>query len=303
MTKTPKINKEKPTKKCSECKRVLSLINFYNNNNPMSDGKSPLCKKCINEMIDYSDIKTVHSALRAMDLPFLIDLWEDSSNRIGKTFGNYLRQINSLPNYRGMTWEDSVFEKKSIENSEISVSAPTQPAVVVTPDLIEKWGNYPPDEIILFEKKYQQLKVNYPERTAMHIEALQIYVRYRVKEELATQKGQSKEAESWGKLAKDAAVAAKINPSQLSKSDLSDGLDSFSQLTRNVEQAIDVIEILPQFKERPQDKVDFTIWCYVNYVRDLKGLPPAEYKDIFAFYDQRKKEYESNIDGEDNVFL
>lgn len=270
----------------------------------MSDGKSPICKKCITELIDYTDIRTIYSTLRAMDLPFIVDLWNGCVNRGGNIFGNYMRQINSLPNHKGSTWEDSVFEEQVIDDQisgEISpISAQT---IVVTQELIDKWGNYPAEEIILFEKKYQQLKVNYPERTAMHIEALQIYVRYRVKEELATQKGASKEAESWGKLAKEAATAAKINPSQLSKSDLSDGLDSFSQLTRNVEQAVDIIEILPRFKEKPQDKVDFTIWCYANYVRDLKGLPPVDYKEIYHFYEERKKEYERHIEDEDNVFL
>lgn len=126
----------------------------------------------------------------------------------------------------------------------------------------------------------------------MHTEALLTYIRYRVKEEIATARDDMKSAKEWGQLAQKAAQDAKINPSQLSKSDLSDGLDTFGQLVRSVEQAVDIIPILPVFKERPQDKVDFTIWCYINYIRDLKGLPLAEYEDIYRFYDERKKEYE-----------
>src|SRR5690606_34225780 len=105
-------------------------------------------------------------------------------------------------------------------------------------------------------------------------------------------KGDVKDAKDWGALAQKAAQDAKINPSQLSKSDLTDGLDTFGQLVRTVEQAVDIIPILPVFKERPQDKVDFTLLCYINYVRDLKGLPLVEYEEIYKFYEQRKKDYE-----------
>jgi hypothetical protein len=145
------------------------------------------------------------------------------------------------------------------------------------------------------------LKNNYQEKTAMHTEALLTYIRYRVKEEISTAKNDMKSAKEWGQLAQKAAQDAKINPSQLSKSDLSDGLDTFGQLVRTVEQAVDIIPILPKFKEKPQDKPDFTLWCYVNYVRDLKGLPLVPYQDIYKFYDQRKKDYESAkvADGED----
>ena len=66
---------------------------------------------------------------------------------------------------------------------------------------------------------------------------------------------------------------------------------SFSELVKAVEQAVDIIPILPQFKFRPNDALDFNIWCYINYVRDAKGLPACDYKDIYGFYDRKKKEY------------
>jgi hypothetical protein len=136
----------------------------------------------------------------------------------------------------------------------------------------------------------------------MHTEALLTYIRYRCKEEISTAKGDVKEAKAWGELAAKAAQDAKINPSQLSKADLADGLSTFGELVRAVEQAVDIISILPKFKEKPQDKVDFTLWCYINYIRDLKGLPYCDYKDIYAFYEQRKKEYEQHTSFEENIF-
>lgn len=164
----------------------------------------------------------------------------------------------------------------------------------------EKWGyGYTEEQLCAFEKKYQLLKNNYVEKTALHTEGLLTYIRYRVNEEIATARGSVKDAKDWGELASKQATNAKINVSQLSKSDLSDGLDSFGSLVKAVETAVDIIPILPKFKEKPQDSVDFTLLCYINYVRDLKGLPPAEYKDIYAFYDERKKAYEKKEELED----
>jgi hypothetical protein len=158
---------------------------------------------------------------------------------------------------------------------------------------IDKWGEgYTIQEYNNFEKKYRLLKGNYLEQTAMHTEALLIYIRYRVKEEMATAEGNVKEAKEWGALADKAAQNAKINPSQLSKADLSGGLTTFGELSIAVEKAIDIVPILPKFKEKPQDKPDFTLWCYINYVRDLKGLPPCEYSEIYNFYNIRKAEYD-----------
>ena len=69
------------------------------------------------------------------------------------------------------------------------------------------------------------------------------------------------------------------------------GLNSFSELLMAVEQTVDVIPILPRFKFRPNDAIDFNIWCIINYLRDLEGKPLCSYEDIYKFYDQRKAEY------------
>jgi hypothetical protein len=274
---------------------------FLSNSDLHADSRYPVCKQCLKENLDINNLNSVQEILMNLNRPFLMDLWlssVDESNRTKREpFGMYIKNVQL--NYKNLTWKDSVFEiqhvKESIKVDEILKNE-------ITDDLIEKWGiGYEKDEYLAFERKYNMLKNNYQEKTAMHTEALLTYIRYRVKEEISTAKNDMKAAKEWGQLAQKAAQDAKINPSQLSKSDLSDGLDTFGQLVRTVEQAVDIIPILPVFKERPQDKVDFTLWCYVNYVRDLKGLPIVPYEDIYKFYDQRKKDYEtSNVtEGED----
>jgi hypothetical protein len=296
-------------KKCLECEKPQSLTEFYKHDSPTyKDKKYPICKTCIKNKLNIDDptsgvaIDSVKNVMLEMNKPFIIDLWISSIEEAKKTgkkdiFGLYKKNVDQ--NNSTATWKDSIFEIQQIkENINVDKILKNE----ITDELINKWGiGYEKDEYLAFERKYNMLKNNYQEKTAMHTEALLTYIRYRVKEEISTAKNDMKAAKEWGSLAQKAAQDAKINPSQLSKSDLSDGLDTFGQLVRTVEQAVDIIPILPQFKEKPQDKPDFTLWCYVNYVRDLKGLPLVPYDEIYKFYDQRKKDYESanQADGDD----
>ena len=77
----------------------------------------------------------------------------------------------------------------------------------------------------------------------------------------------------------------------MSKADLSGGLSTFSELSEAVEKEVDIIPILPQFKYRPNDALDFNIWCYVNYIQDLMGLPMSDYDELYKFYDERVEDY------------
>jgi hypothetical protein len=128
-------------------------------------------------------------------------------------------------------------------------------------------------------------------QTNLHQEALATYVRFKVKEEDATANGNVDEAKKWYDAAVNAAEKAKLTPKQLTKADLQGGVTSISELTKALEQAVDVIKIMPQFKYRPNDAADFNIYCYVNYERELNSQPQVEYSDIYSFYDKKKKEY------------
>jgi hypothetical protein len=294
------------------CGKEKKKSDFYKSYSIMhkADGLFHFCKSCMESLIDVEDYRTVINLMRMIDRPYIHSLWIGSlEENPNKPFGVYMKNLG-MPQNRDKTWDDSEFEgtgwKDSVfiydksdeqknQDKEIKTNS-TKKEFVVTDEIIDKWGvGYSPQEYEFFEKKYNILKNNYTEKTSMHTEALLTYIRYRVKEEMATARGDVKEAKEWGQLAQKAAQDAKINPSQLSKADLSDGLDTIGQLVRAVEQAVDIIPILPRFKEKPHDKPDFTIWCYVNYLRDLEGKPLVKYEDVYKFYEERKKEYETDF--------
>lgn len=323
----PQKKRQKPPigeKECTNCRKVKKLRNFYLASNPAtsSDGKTVnICKNCVKKESLNSDgslnIEKFKNMLMLMDKPYVPSAIDSAINEVqtaiatGKgrrdVIGNYMKNISNLPQYSKLSFLESI---KLVEQGNTYLSSTTITSTeakkrndeevyikqvddfVVTDDLLDLFGEgYTKNEYRLMKKKYDKLKVNYSIQTNLHEEALATYVRFKVKEELATAAGNVGEADKWNKAAQDAAEKAKLTPRQLTQSDLQGGINSFSEIFKAVEQAVDVIPILPRFKFRPHDALDFNIWCYINYARDLQGLPHCEYEDVYKFYDKKKKEY------------
>ena len=293
-------NKSKSNKKlCTKCQKEKGLNEyFFSNSDLHTDKKYPVCKECLKSVINIDDIETVKDVLMQMNRPFLYDIWItslDEGQRTGKdAFGMYLKNINL--NFKKYSWKDSVFESKN--ESETNVNIKSSPAInkkeefIVTDEIIDKWGEgFTVDEYRAFERKYNKLINNYGEKTALHTEGLITYIRFRVKEEMATARGDIREAKEWGQLAAKAAQDAKINVSQLSKSDISGGVDVLSQLFEAVENEVGIIPLLPKIMEQPYDDADLIIWATINYYRRLEEKSPISYREIWNFYDEMLEEY------------
>lgn len=284
--------------KCVKCNNEKSDINFYKSYSPLHNGKIPYCKTCIRDFVNVDDIKTVKDTLRMIDRPYLQFLWERSIDESKETnkeiFGMYMKNLG-MKQYRELTWNDSDSSHGETSNEDAdNTSKNTLPEIPQNEldTLKEKYGfGYPDDEYLLFEKKYKQLRPSFQLLTTMHEEYFKEYCINKVKETLAKSRGDFKEAKEWAAMVKDVAEAGKLKPSQMSKADLSQGLDGFGQLARMVEEKVELQKVLPKFTERPKDNVDITLWLYINYVRDLKGMPEAEYKEIWKFYEERYKDY------------
>ena|GEM_PF-532968 len=308
-----------------------SRIHFYKTNSDLyPDGLLPICKTCIKDRCldaETNEIKLdeFKSILRQFDKPYIEKVYQASVKEYAKKFplgedfrsdiskasiiGYYFKTIITLSQYKDLNWEQGLKYESTFGDSPENrlLMKKTEDAVngrnsilyyleddefEVTQDIIRLFGEgYNKSEYRAMWKKYEFLKTSYPDITNLHSEALLTYIRLKVKEEMATSRGDVSEAEKWNRAATTAAEKAKINPSQLRKSDLQGGLNSFSELFQAVEQAVDIIPILPKFKYRPNDAIDFNIWCLINYLRRLEGKPLCEYEDVYKFYDERKRDY------------
>lgn len=304
------------------------LSDFYLSKNPMhKDGKVPWCKSCILKysLLDTGEIdeEKFKSVLQQIGKPYYKDLINVAINQYKKEhsfipdeeikyhgkeiIGIYFTKQNSLRQYQSKSYVDSekdgFVRKQGVQASDIGIANAIRQTYEdkhkadigdfeITDELVVLFGDgYSKTEYKKMFDKYEKLKLNYSLQTNIHQEALATYVRFKVKEEDATARGEVDEAKKWYDAAQNAAEKAKLTPKQLTKADLDSGVNSISELTKAVEQAVDVIKIMPRFKYRPNDAPDFNIWCYVDYERKLNDQPPVSYEEVYAFYDKKREEY------------
>lgn len=334
--------KESIKKICLACPpddnhRLLS--EFYLSKNPLhQDKKLPWCKNCVKRLslnddgeIDEEKFKSV---LRQNDRPYYKDVLQSAINQYRREhsyvdendvryhgediIGLYFKNLNTLRQVTNKSYGDSekdgFVRKQGVKTVDITIENTIKQTkgekhfsnisdFEATDDIKELFGDgYETFEYKKMYEKYEKLKLNYTLQTNLHQEALATYVRFKVKEEIATAKGNVDEAKKWYDAAQNAAASGKLTPKQLSAADLQKGVNSFSELTMAIEQATDVISILPKYKNQPYDAPDFNIYCYINYARKLKGLPTVEYEDIYKFYDDKMMEYLKQYGDPNGIF-
>ena len=313
--------KKRPRKICTNCNTERPLIDYYVASNPLtsSDGRYVnVCKECIKAASLDKDGNLNKDEFRRMlqliDRPFLPDIIDSAISEVkakgeksrSDVIGIYMKNISSLPQYSKMSFMDGIeyvelSEKEKQEYIEAEKKKKAEQEAVyksdnnnfeLTQEIVDRFGDgYTKSQYRKMEKKYDKLKQNYQLTTNLHEEALATYVRFKVKEEEATAAGDVIAADKWNRAAQDAAEKAKLTPKQLTQADLQGGITAISEISKAVEESADIIEILPRFKYAPNDAPDFIIWCYVNFCRKLKGLPQVDYKEIYMFYDKKKREY------------
>lgn len=283
---------------------------------------------CIDTDTGEIDEEKLKGMLRRCDFPYYRDNLKSATDQFAKEHSYvedddvkyhgkdiiklYMKNVNTLRQLSGKTFEDSErdgfiqkngkvlkhadenidkLDKVNKKHKEQKIKTDVSD-FEVTNEIIELFGDgYTRSEYKKMYEKYEKLKLNYSLQTNLHQEALATYVRFKVKEEMATAEGRFDEAKKWYDMAQNQATNGKLTPKALSAADLQKGMNSVSELIKAVEQATDVIKILPQFKYRPNDSVDFTIMCYINYERKLNGQPEVPYEDIYKFYDEKKMQY------------
>lgn len=289
------------TLRCQKCGKQKKKSNF--SKTPFLEdnhGYELYCRTCKNKMIKSKDdlknyleqhniqyneatYKDAYDTIREREQKKLDDMDEiplDFEEKyFKKIIGKYFSLINLTGEHKATVLNESIIIKSG--KTEISE------------EMIDKWGyGHDPSLYPLFENKYQRLKNTYQLPTESHKEFLMKACVCSVKADIAMAEGNVKEAKDWIGMFTEISKAGKLQPSQMSKADLSQGMETVGQLVRMVEQAVDIIPIMPQYKKRPLDSPDFTIWCYANYVRDLFSLPSVEYEEVYRFYEERKKEYD-----------
>ena len=122
--------------KCPKCGEFLNNNTaFYIDRNYKTE-RFPICKRCLMMMVEQKEnkndkpnetIESVQKVLRLMNLPYSDSFYRDcikgaedevkEKNR-KSPFATYITAMVSLPNWKGLTWEDSEFGDSLVDSDE-----------------------------------------------------------------------------------------------------------------------------------------------------------------------------------------
>jgi hypothetical protein len=279
-----KKKKDDNTKNCSRCNRTLKMFNFYTTDSELfHDGYVNLCKQCLKQMTDETQIETVFRTLQVIDKPFLKNVWKKAKESKNNTFGEYMRMISSLHQYRNLTFANSIFPDEEerysddefiVEESKVTdgeLEEAEFEAIKVTKELKAKWGSYTNTQIIQMERTYQDMVLANDISTPQHRKQLQFYCKLSMLMDKALLEN---DIGTFEKLSRQFDVLIKssgFRPIDRKSSDEATGMRNFSTIFQEVEKKGFVPPLDVTLVEN-QDIVDRTIFYYANYVRKLIGM-------------------------------
>ncbi|ARF70763.1 hypothetical protein B7C51_25160 (plasmid) [Paenibacillus larvae subsp. pulvifaciens] len=266
------------TKTCINCKKEkVAKLNYYESNSKMFlDGKVPICKLCIKKLVDENDIKSVQNMLRQIDKPFIEQVWINATKSKNETFGMYLRQINSLPQYRYLTYDDSDggdnINNLSNNSLDIYQVYNSNEDVYEKPDknIVKKWGTgYSNKEYYDLEQVWNDMITSNDISTPQHRNQLELYCKLKVLVNRALENNDTKTFATLNKEFSEIQKNSGFRGIDRKSSSESAGIRNFSTIYSEVEK--DGF-IKPPSLDVPQDVVDETILFMQNYTRNLLDL-------------------------------
>ena len=98
-----------------DCLRELALANFYNTSDVdfFPDGKIPICKDCCYAMLDTKGFEGFQSLMRIINKPIYFEHFKGD-------YKDYIRFINSMPQYKDKVFTDStLFNEAKVNKAKI----------------------------------------------------------------------------------------------------------------------------------------------------------------------------------------
>jgi hypothetical protein len=288
----------KRSKICQVCSVKKPMAKFYNSNSKFCpDGKMNICKDCLKNMIDVNDDNTVISVLRQIDKPWVPEVWQKAKESNNNPLGEYIKMMNSLPQYRDLTWEDTDTNVKSSQPATTPVVVGTIPELnfTVTPEMIKRWGTgYTPEEYMYLENMWEEMHNSYQIETASHKDYTKKICKISLQIDKADRANDTKLLTQLIQAYDKLMHSAKFTAVQRTAADRTGGLNSFGEWFALAEKE----GFIPRYHtDEPQDIVDLTMEEYKKYVRELVLGDPS----IAQMVEEHLKKMLEKGDIEDEV--
>jgi hypothetical protein len=217
-----------------------------------------------------SDKRSIYELSAELNLPYIEMLCESSINGKFHSMRAYITKINSLPQYKGMTFKDgeglnSKRESDSDRREDFEVIAHSS---FNQREAVLRWGNTWDDhELIKLEEFYHNMKAKNTIDTPQDDDYLKKLSMLSIKIDEAIMDGESSKAKSLGDLYSKYMTDAKFRAQDMTSADKQGGLRTFSQIYAEVEKD-DFIPPWEKFANKfgvAQDLVDKTIMHIENF--------------------------------------
>lgn len=292
-------------KRCEKCGDYLNTRTSYYEDARFKDGRFYICKPCIQFMVEQRTHKnaptnetkdSVKKVCQMLDVPYLEDIYnscvknaqmENSERQKHSPFSTYIVQIKSLPQYKGMGWEHSVFpdDIKAVKEAD--------------PRIVNTFGEgFSPSD-------YQYLQQQFDDwcaRTQVDSKSQEMYVVQICLQSLDIYKDRRLGKDVTNKLkALDTLMnAANLQPRQNVSNAASDSL-SFSQLIQKWEEEEPIPEPSEEFKDVDGIGKYLRVW-FSGHLAKALGLKNAytdEYDEYIKHYTVTKPQVTEEGRSED----
>lgn len=304
---------------CPQCNDFITRNNFYKSNDTPSGINHTGCKKCLLKSATdydkkngiYKDNKQkVKKTLMLMDLPFIEDVYDaalaDVTNAVneknrGTAWQQYMVMIQSLPQYRGLHWENSEFKVNSEYDDEYEVKENQK----IIKKAKKRFGpGYSNEDYMFLENEYQDWVTRYECETKTQ-EIIFQRIAFKTWEIMkATRNGQpTKDLDA---SLQSLLSSGDLLPRQDKNNSASDSL-AFGQLIDKWENEQPIPEPTDEFKD--VDRIGLLIDVFFKgHLAKMMGLKNAfsrTYENFMKKYTVNKPEYDEDTDSEilfDQIF-
>lgn len=243
-----------------------------------------------------------------MDLPFIDSLYKSVLNSATEQVGEKNRQtaysylitcVKSLPQYKGLTWKDSIFDEALEEDDEINENSR------ILKQAKKRFGNgYSPQDLIFLETEYQ----DWIKRYACENKAQELLFKRICFKELDIEKAQksNKDTKELDKTLQDLMTSMSLKPNQNNSNALTEA-KTFGQLIQKWEDEKPIPEPEGDFKD--VDKIglylDVFFKGHLSKMMGLKNAFSPIYDRFIKKYTVNKPQYDEDSDSEalfDQIF-
>lgn len=281
----PRVSKAKTVvekKICDKCKKPKNLKDdFYSADETLyHQGKFHLCKICVEDIINTNGFDGFLVILRAMNKPFIQDVYKGD-------WKDYIRQINSLPQYRNFTYihGDSISPNSKIQTS----TKEKHETEGLSEEALRRWDGFEPEKMRKLEDFYQELISTYEHGTPIQRNLYRniTITQIQANEAINDHKKYRELMETLSKLMND----ANIKPVQETGAE-ANGISSFGEFIKMIEETEPIPEPREEFKDVDGIGKYIDKW-FLHHMRRFLGMT----NETMEEYDEKQelKDHEKEV--------